>query len=437
MRRLWLLLAGMVTLGSVALAAEVPPALFVPSPETKEGKVEPLKITKVAVEARIFGFIAETRMTLTFANPHPRALAGDLYFPLPEGASVSGYALDINGQLVDGSIVDREKGQQVFEKIVRQGIDPGLVQWVKGNNFKTRVFPIPANGSRTVSVKYVADLVHTRGGTSYALPLKFNDKVGEFSVRVEVVKGAAKPEVRAGGLTNFEFGRWRDSFVAETTMRDAALTQDLIIGLPDVDKQPVLVEKGPDGEYYFCINDFPGEPVGSASPYPGVVDPRIVPKRITILWDASGSRGKIDHRRELDLLKSYFGGLKDSKVAVEVVFFRNAAAKAKSFTVEGGNCDALLVELGAVDYDGGTQMASISPAAGAEPPSFYLLFTDGISNFGKEEPTGFKAPIYILNVDSTANHGFLRRLAMGTGGEYFNLNRTEDATVLASLGGTP
>jgi hypothetical protein len=126
-------------------------------------------------------------------------------------------------------------------------------------------------------------------------------------------------------------------------------------------------------------------------------------------------------------------------VAVDLVLFRNAAAKAKPFTVENGNCDALLVELAAVDYDGGTQMGCISPAywggqAPAEPPDFYLLFSDGISNFGKEEPAGLKAPVYILNVDSTANHGFLRQLAMGTGGEYFNLNRIEDATVLASLG---
>ena len=32
---------------------------------------------------------------MTFYDPQPRAMAGDLLFPLPEGATINGYALDI------------------------------------------------------------------------------------------------------------------------------------------------------------------------------------------------------------------------------------------------------------------------------------------------------------------------------------------------------
>ena len=84
---------------------------------------------------------------MTFANPTDRVMEGDLYFPLPQGSTVSGYALDIEGKMVDGVAVEKHKGRQVFEQIVRQGIDPGLIEWTKGNNFKTRVFPIPAKGA--------------------------------------------------------------------------------------------------------------------------------------------------------------------------------------------------------------------------------------------------------------------------------------------------
>ena len=139
-------------------AQEVPPALFI-----KEGEQsQALTVTSVNVKTRIYGNLAETQMTLTFFNPSSRVLAGDLYFPLPEGATVSGYALDIQGSLVDGVVVEKDRARQVLEKIVRQGIDPGLVEWVKGNNFKTRVFPIPANGTRTVKVRYLADLVEQK-----------------------------------------------------------------------------------------------------------------------------------------------------------------------------------------------------------------------------------------------------------------------------------
>ena len=44
---------------------------------------------------------------MTFRNPLPYATEGDLYFPLPEGATVSGYALDVLGRTVDGVVVGR------------------------------------------------------------------------------------------------------------------------------------------------------------------------------------------------------------------------------------------------------------------------------------------------------------------------------------------
>ena len=81
----------------VLYAQGVPPALFV---KDGAGELEALGLAEVEVEVLIFGQLAETRMEMTFANPYERALAGDLYFPLPEGATVSGYALDIQGKMV-------------------------------------------------------------------------------------------------------------------------------------------------------------------------------------------------------------------------------------------------------------------------------------------------------------------------------------------------
>ena len=73
-----------------------PPALIV-RPQTK---AVPLRISTADIDVRIVGHLAETRLTLTFFNPNARVMEGDLYFPLPKGAVVSGYALDINGVLV-------------------------------------------------------------------------------------------------------------------------------------------------------------------------------------------------------------------------------------------------------------------------------------------------------------------------------------------------
>src|SRR5207302_3529525 len=105
------------------------------------------------------GFLAETTTTLTFRNPHERALEGDLTFPLPDGAALSGFALDVRGQMVDGVVVDKAAARVAFERETRKRVDPGLVESVQGNNFRTRIWPIPARDTRVVRVQYVSDLV--------------------------------------------------------------------------------------------------------------------------------------------------------------------------------------------------------------------------------------------------------------------------------------
>ncbi len=407
-------------------AQEVSPALVIQKDQGTKGqrKTTALRVTKVSTEVRIMGLIAETKMTLTFRNPNNRVLAGDFYFPLPQGAVISGYALDIKGRMVDAVVIEKQKARQVYEKIVRRGIDPGLVQWVKGNHFKTRVFPIPAKGTRTIMVKYVSDLVLDNGEALYHLPLNFKSPVKDFSIRVEVVKATIKPRILQSSLSRFRFKAWRESYIAESRMRNARLTNNMIIALPSVNKQKVYVEKAKDGFSYFYINDFI-KPPKMASPK--------APERIEILWDASGSRGHQDHRRELSLLKAYFSRLK-AQVTVDLVLFRHKRGVSRQFVIKNGGSESLIHELKKVQYDGGTQMASISPGESTDPADFHLLFTDGISNFGVEKPHGFKKPVYVFSSDKAVHHSFLTYLALSTGGEYFNLKRLKDSMVLKAIG---
>jgi len=420
------MLAGLVLLvAASAVAQELPPPVMM---VRVNDRMEPLKLARVEVDARILGYLAETRMTLTFFNPNQRAMAGDLYFPLPEGATVTGYALDVGGVLVDGVPVEKDEARRVYEKEVRKGIDPGLVEWVKGNNFKTRVFPIPAQGTRTVMVRYASELAGERGEPLFHLPLNFRDPVDDFSLRVEVVKPYSPPVVRKGGPASFTFAQWRDSYVAEAKFQGRALTESLVVALPDVEKRPVVVETAPDGSTYFSITQFPKLVEASADD---------VPERIVVLWDASGSRGSADHEKELGLLAAYFKQLKADSVDVDLVLFRNVREKVRSFEVENGNAQKLLDALRSVDYDGGTQMASISPLEDDDTPDFFLLFSDGLSNFGKEEPSKMGAPVFAFTAAAEANHAFLKYLALKSGGAYFNLARMTEEEVVARIGKTP
>src|SRR5690348_2977074 len=65
----------------------------------KPDERKPLRLAQADVRVVITAGIAETTMTLRFANDTPRLLEGELVFPLPENATVSGFGLDVNGTL--------------------------------------------------------------------------------------------------------------------------------------------------------------------------------------------------------------------------------------------------------------------------------------------------------------------------------------------------
>jgi Ca-activated chloride channel homolog len=426
---------------SAAGAQNAAPAMLVrPQP----GKpLTPLELSVVDTKVRIVGRVAETSTTMTFSNPHNRVLEGELYFPLPQGSTVSGYALDIKGKMIDGVAIEKSRGREVFENITRQRVDPGLVEWAKGNNFKTRVFPIPSGGSRTIRVSYVSEITGPGDKQTYHLPLNYKQKVAKFALRVEVVRPIKAPQVTSGELANFAFGKWRNGFAAETKLTDATLTKDLVIALPETQGSNVAIEKADDGKYYFAINDMVAVPQRKSKPP--------TPKRVCVLWDASGSRANADHKREIALLEKCLNGMltadkgKSKGFAVDLVILRNKCAKPKTFTwgkskkwifTDGKwvNHTPLLKAIRNIQYDGGTQLGDIAPWRDAKTPDMYLLFTDGISNFGRETPGAMDAPIYAFSADTGANHSLLTALTMKTGGQYFNLKNTTDDQAVASIG---
>lgn len=411
--------------GLALTAQELPPNLVV---RLDNGKEEALTVKKIDTVVRVVGTLAETSMTMTFFNPNARQLEGQLYFPLPPGATISGYALDINGTLVDGVVVEKDKGRQVFETEVRKGIDPGLIEWVKGNHFKTRVYPIPARGTRTVMVKFVAELAGGQDERLYVLPLRFKGTVESCSIRMEVLKSATKPEIRDGGLANFAFNTWNEGFMAETTLSKAELDKDLRIAIPDALKQTTFVETSPDNETFFCVNYFP------EAPETVTAAPAVTPSTVTIFWDASASREKADQRAALAFLRAYFGRHQNRPISVQFTPFRNALGKATAITVQNGNISALEEAIKAIDYDGGTQMGCLAPVAGSPKPDLYFLFTDGISNFGVEEPARLDAPLYVFSTDAAANHPFLTFVAAQNGGEYVKLFAAKPDQIAATIG---
>lgn len=401
----------------------LPPVMVV----TVDDKAMPIQVEKVAAIVRILGSIAETRMTLTFRNPHDRALSGDLYFPLPEGATVSSYALDINGTMVPGVAVTKQKARQTFEQEVRKGIDPGIVEWTRGNSFKTRVFPLPAKGTRTIEVGYVSDVVDTPKGAVYQLPLNFAEKVREFNLRIDVAKSTVAPVLSEHGLPDFAFTGWQEGYRAETTTRDAVLDQDISVTLPPTTKHPVLVERDDKGVVRFMVTERVDAPEQA---------PAIVPVRLTILWDASGSRESANHARELAFLSGYLESVLQQRPAIQlhVEVFRGHASGHRTYSLDQTNLDELLTHLRDLPYDGATRTADLVAAKTDHEADVILLFTDGIVNFGDSADRQWSAPVYVINSSTVADQAWMKAVARRSGGRYLNLKRMTTEAVVADIG---
>ena len=64
-----------------------------------ENVQQSVNLQKLNIDVQITGNIATTTMTMTFYNNSPTVLEGELTFPMPDGVSISRYALDINGKM--------------------------------------------------------------------------------------------------------------------------------------------------------------------------------------------------------------------------------------------------------------------------------------------------------------------------------------------------
>src|SRR6187402_1587132 len=138
---------------TVLLLISLKPALAQSPQLTVDGKSNNgVQLQELKINVAIYGNLSRTTWQMTFYNTTGRILEGTLTFPLKDGVNVSRYALDINGKMREAVPVDRGKGTAVFESVERRRVDPGLLEKLAGNSFRTRIYPINPHNTRTVII---------------------------------------------------------------------------------------------------------------------------------------------------------------------------------------------------------------------------------------------------------------------------------------------
>jgi tetratricopeptide (TPR) repeat protein len=142
-----------------------------------------LSLEDLSVRAAIHGMLSLTELEFRFRNPQSRRIEGRFACTLPPNAAISRFAKEVNGQLMEGEVVERLRANQVYEQFLHQMRDPALLEQDQGNRFSARIFPIEANASVRILLSY-STLLPMRGGVrTYSLPLRGISQVGHFTFR--------------------------------------------------------------------------------------------------------------------------------------------------------------------------------------------------------------------------------------------------------------
>jgi Ca-activated chloride channel homolog len=150
--------------------------------------MEQLTIRYHHVTVAINNQVAVTKVDQVFYNPNDYTVEGTYTFPLPAGAVVTDFKLWVDGQAVEGKVLDANAARDQYEQIVRQLRDPALLEYAGRGAVMARIYPIAPQGERRIQLEYSQVLTAEQGLVEYRYPLnteKFSQQPLE-SVTVDV-----------------------------------------------------------------------------------------------------------------------------------------------------------------------------------------------------------------------------------------------------------
>ncbi len=411
MKRLFLLSVTLLLLLQMAWAQS--PQLTVDGKSNNGVQLQQLKI-----DVAIYGNISRNTWQMTFYNSTSRILEGTLTFPLKDGVNVSRYAIDINGKMREAVPVDRGKGTITFESVERRRIDPGLLEKIAGNSFRTRIYPINPHSTRTVIIGYDEEIpLADNGNLKFTLPLNIKDTIQKFLLNASVIQTAAAPVTDNGD--NLQFDKHQNTRSASIEKNNYIPNHPLSFSIPKPQGASEVMIQAQGNKYYYFINTIL-QPQSINKP---------VPHRIGILWDASLSGANRDIKKELALLDAYF--CKVNNAEITLVTFSTTILKTKTYTISNGNWPELKNELEHTIYDGATDFGNINLSQ--YDADEFLLMSDGHRTFGEKTIKLTSKPVYCINSSASADYSNLKLITLKTHGELIDLLNDDTNKALTSL----
>lgn len=348
----------------------IPPDLpqLLPALEV-EGAPGALQLEELDVKVRVLGRLARTSVTQVYRNTLMRSVEGRYEMQLPDAAVISRLAMDVDGVMTEGELVEKERARGIYESIVRSQKDPALLEWQGHNRFKMQVFPIPASGTKTIVLEY-EELLPVRGQRvhyGYGLPsLSAGARIDRFSFTLEASStGTPTVDPQGGYLARVddhrvEFQELR--FLPRGAMRVSFLR-------PQPGTATVLTSahgEGADGEEHFLVDWVPELPSASSA----------APQDLVLALDTSRGIGDRELLRAAELARR----LATRRPAGRVVVV-TGDLETRTCATDALSCLSGLRAGGATDLE--ALLDATARAAAGLDRAAVVLFSDGVATVGE------------------------------------------------------
>ena len=408
--------------GKCAPVLPRPEIIFVPHIVVQKN-YQPIVLRDLSIKTEVIGNVATTTYEMVMYNPNQATLEAEFVFPLAENQTVAAVALDINGKMREGVVVEKQKARATFEAVVRQGQDPLLVEKTAGQQFKTRIYPFMPNGTRKIRITLEEPLQKENGKFKYVLPLTYKQKLDSFSLDIEIPTTATDlPEVTTD-IADFRFTRAEEVIRSHFAANDYELNNHLSFNIPQTGKNQVFTHSE-NGKTYFY---------GDLDVAPSTLR-KDFPQTVAVIWDTSLSGSKRDIAKEKELLNAYVKALNNVKIIF--VPFNLQPAEIREIAINDGDFSELNAAIDNIVYDGATRFDSLR-LKDIKADEF-LLFSDGLNTLGNNADLNLpSAPLYTINSADEYSLGKLKKWATQTLATFINLAKTDIPAALNALTSKP
>lgn len=252
-----------------------------------------LEEKKKSVSISIFDQKAVTITDQTFYNPSNSRLEAYFVFPIPKGAVIDNFSMDVNGKQTSAELLDATKATKIYEDIVRSMKDPALLEYSGQGLFRVKIFPIEPHSEKTVKFTYTEMLGKDNGSVYYSYQVNEGSNkskaLDNFSLKADIKSTSAIKNVYCPTHETEIVRKSDNNVIIGYENKNKEIQHDFQLyyhtGNNTIEASLLTFKEGND-DGYFCLDLSPGFKENNIA----------TAKDVTFVLDVSGSMtdGKLE-----------------------------------------------------------------------------------------------------------------------------------------------